>query len=285
MFHQLGQNDAALLPSLLFFCVDLWISWDSFSGCSKPVHAWLFASCSCAIFFRVTRLLAWAMPVGETPTGAAGGARPIGGRLGELLLDDHHKGFMFRALSAFTWGVAVPFFTLWTFVGTFWLRQVLVETPECIQSDTYLYFSCMWLLLSYYWMVVHAALCAKAWLLKCRVHRAEADLREIGVDADTMQRWGQVGITSGTLVDAIAPGKGLSPSQIRALPCESASSMQHLLMEGQCECSICITGVQSSDTVRRLPRCGHVFHKSCIDLWLVRQADCPLCKQDVIVQR
>mmetsp|Transcript_94121 Transcript_94121/g.304095 ORF Transcript_94121/g.304095 Transcript_94121/m.304095 type:complete len:263 (+) Transcript_94121:72-860(+) len=45
----------------------------------------------------------------------------------------------------------------------------------------------------------------------------------------------------------------------------------------QSSCSICIKDFAGGDRVRQL-RCGHVFHAACVDEWLRRCADCPLCK-------
>lgn len=42
-------------------------------------------------------------------------------------------------------------------------------------------------------------------------------------------------------------------------------------------CSICLETPVVDDVVRRLP-CMHVFHLQCIDEWLERQANCPICK-------
>jgi hypothetical protein len=38
--------------------------------------------------------------------------------------------------------------------------------------------------------------------------------------------------------------------------------------EGPAVCVICLEGFNNSDVVRRLPDCGHIHHKRCIDLWL-----------------
>lgn len=40
-------------------------------------------------------------------------------------------------------------------------------------------------------------------------------------------------------------------------------------------CSVCMTHLQTGDNVRRL-KCGHFFHKECIDCWLKIKASCPL---------
>lgn len=46
-------------------------------------------------------------------------------------------------------------------------------------------------------------------------------------------------------------------------------------------CAICIEGYRSSEVVRILP-CKHVFHKSCIDPWLIEHRSCPICKIDIL---
>ncbi|XP_066475210.1 E3 ubiquitin-protein ligase RNF149 isoform X2 [Tiliqua scincoides] len=46
-------------------------------------------------------------------------------------------------------------------------------------------------------------------------------------------------------------------------------------------CAICIENFQPKDTVRVLP-CKHVFHRHCIDPWLLDHRTCPMCKLDII---
>jgi len=43
-------------------------------------------------------------------------------------------------------------------------------------------------------------------------------------------------------------------------------------------CSICRNPVQHQDICRKVNRCLHIFHSSCIDSWLARQDTCPLCR-------
>mmetsp|Transcript_54039 Transcript_54039/g.94924 ORF Transcript_54039/g.94924 Transcript_54039/m.94924 type:complete len:260 (-) Transcript_54039:140-919(-) len=53
--------------------------------------------------------------------------------------------------------------------------------------------------------------------------------------------------------------------------------------EASCSsCAICMKDFAIGDEVRKLP-CGHVFHVACIDEWLRRCVDCPLCKADANV--
>lgn len=49
-------------------------------------------------------------------------------------------------------------------------------------------------------------------------------------------------------------------------------------------CVICLSEVETGETVRLLPRCGHRFHaQACVDVWLRQHNNCPICKAHVIV--
>jgi len=271
--QNLGMNDAVLLASLLYSCFDLSWEWDNFSTCAKPIHQWLLVSYACVITFRLTHLLgSRAASLGSSDRAA-----------GEFLLDLRHKGAVPRAMLTFTWAAALPFFAFLTVLGTAWLWEVVRDTPQCVPSSTHLWFSGFWLILCYLWITIHAVLGVVAFVLERRVRRAEGDLREIE-DDDVRQRWGQVSHLSGyeVLTEAVtASDRGrLTPAEIKALPCEVAGCFRTTKAD-QCECPICIMEVEPGEMVRYLPGCGHRFHKSCIDLWLLRRADCPLCKQSV----
>jgi len=270
MVQPLCYNDGILFASLLYSCLDLHWEWVSFQSCSKPVHHWLLASYACVIGFRVMHLLGTKVANSADADGEA-----YGDPSGRFLLDMRQKGLMPRVLSAFTWAVALPFFMAWTYIGTTWLWDVVQNTPQCMPSETHLWFAGFWLLLCYVWILVHVALGVIAWVLEQRVRRAEGDLRAIE-DDDVVSRWGQVSQISGyhALEGGAPAGGGLTPGEIHALPCETELGSDR-------ECPICINDFQRGDIVRRLPECDHVFHKSCIDLWLLRSADCPLCKRSV----
>jgi hypothetical protein len=275
--QHLGFNDALLLGSLLYCCADLLCEWDSFSSCSKPIHRWLLVSYGCATGFRLVHLL------GSSAAASSGAADQSRGA-NEFLLDLRQKGTVARLLVTFTWTLALPFFAFWTMLGTAWLWEVAAETPDCLPSTTHVWFTAFWLFLCYIWIIIHAGLGVVALVLERRVRRAEGSLREIE-DDEVRQRWGEVSQISGyrSLTDPVAPGAGggLSPADIKCLPCETLTGSESLLAVAQCECPICIMDLGPGDTVRCLPGCGHTFHRSCIDLWLLRRADCPLCKQDV----
>ncbi|XP_069060514.1 E3 ubiquitin-protein ligase RNF149 isoform X2 [Pleurodeles waltl] len=46
-------------------------------------------------------------------------------------------------------------------------------------------------------------------------------------------------------------------------------------------CAVCIENYKPKDVVRILP-CKHIFHRVCIDPWLLEHRTCPMCKLDVI---
>ncbi|KAJ3122513.1 hypothetical protein HK098_002774 [Nowakowskiella sp. JEL0407] len=47
-------------------------------------------------------------------------------------------------------------------------------------------------------------------------------------------------------------------------------------------CSICLEGFKAKEEVRRLPKCSHIFHKDCVDSWLLEQSCCcPNCRYDM----
>ncbi|XP_069492818.1 E3 ubiquitin-protein ligase RNF149 isoform X1 [Ambystoma mexicanum] len=46
-------------------------------------------------------------------------------------------------------------------------------------------------------------------------------------------------------------------------------------------CAVCIENYKPKDVVRILP-CKHIFHRTCIDPWLLEHRTCPMCKLDVI---
>lgn len=48
----------------------------------------------------------------------------------------------------------------------------------------------------------------------------------------------------------------------------------------QQKCMVCLADFANADACRQLP-CNHVFHQGCVDEWLRRCTDCPICKANV----
>lgn len=53
-----------------------------------------------------------------------------------------------------------------------------------------------------------------------------------------------------------------------------AGNVEHL------KCMVCMEEFVEGDTLRSLP-CLHRYHQHCIDQWLARSAECPICKQNI----
>ncbi|XP_018455680.2 brassinosteroid-responsive RING protein 1 [Raphanus sativus] len=53
--------------------------------------------------------------------------------------------------------------------------------------------------------------------------------------------------------------------------------------ESEC-CAVCLYDFENDDEIRRLTNCRHIFHKGCLDRWMMdyNQMTCPLCRTQFI---
>lgn len=72
--------------------------------------------------------------------------------------------------------------------------------------------------------------------------------------------------------------KGLSKNCIQKLSTHKFHSSNMIKPCLEFCCSICLQDFEDEDSVRKLPNCGHLFHLYCIDEWLTRQGNCPMCR-------
>jgi len=266
MAPSLSLNDGVLTVSLLYLSIDMQYQWHEFASCHNPVHRWLLVSYIFILAFRLMHVL---------------GSSQMATGTGDFLLNLRTKDALPKLLMSLTWLLVMPLFTIWTALGTFWLYDSKWghnANGQCLPMGMPLVFVVAWQGLSWAWIFIHATLGGVAWILERRLRRTEDSLRSME-DSDTLSRWGNVSQISGYTDLANNELKGLAPDQIKELP-ESVAGM--LQLPEDAECSICLNGFEPSDAVRQLGTCSHTFHRSCIDLWLLRRADCPLCKQNVI---
>lgn len=47
-------------------------------------------------------------------------------------------------------------------------------------------------------------------------------------------------------------------------------------------CAVCLNNFSGRDKIKELIICKHCFHERCIDSWLRRAIECPLCKRSAI---
>lgn len=259
---QVWCNDAVLVVSLVFLAFDLQDQWQEFATCKRPVQWWLLMSYAIIVGSRAVHVLGtW-----------VSSAEP-----GDFMLNLRHKSLFQRALLSMTWLVLLPGFMLWTVLGSVWLWEVRTHTPRCLPGGVHLWFLLLWQAMSYMWILVHGGLMVLAWFLEWRVRRVEARLVAVE-DLDSRSRWGEVSrLQAYTSLPAGMKLAGLSPDDIAALPCHIVPDEDHVPQD----CPVCLSAMVPGDACRELQLCGHAFHRSCIDLWLVRSTDCPLCKQQV----
>ncbi|KQK03287.1 RING-H2 finger protein ATL39 [Brachypodium distachyon] len=48
------------------------------------------------------------------------------------------------------------------------------------------------------------------------------------------------------------------------------------------ECAICLCAMADGEVARQLPGCMHLFHRACVDMWLVAHTTCPVCRAEVV---
>mmetsp|Transcript_7406 Transcript_7406/g.10677 ORF Transcript_7406/g.10677 Transcript_7406/m.10677 type:complete len:273 (-) Transcript_7406:284-1102(-) len=264
MTQQVSTANTVLFCALSFLCVDIVADWDGYQRCPKPIHKWLLSSYA---------LLALLLLVGLAA------AKLSSTEAGHFLLNARPKGAAMKFMFSCTWLVLVPLFTAWSALGTAWAYEVQTRAPSCLPSSMHLTFLVVWQVVSYAWIVFYGGMGFMSWMAERKVRQAEQDLRDLE-DPDIVERWGPVGTLEGyTSLPAKMASSGLTPGQIKQLPGVSKFCCSPTNCEQ--DCPICLNSLAEGETVRELCGCCHVFHRSCIDLWLLRSSDCPLCKQTV----
>mmetsp|Transcript_11199 Transcript_11199/g.19647 ORF Transcript_11199/g.19647 Transcript_11199/m.19647 type:complete len:274 (-) Transcript_11199:51-872(-) len=245
--------DATLALLLLVLCVD--VRRPCYNQCQRPVHMWVLGSCALVILARVAQLL-------TAPATAAAAA-------------DSKKTWQLVQFSAFA-GLS-----MWIVMGTVWSLSVRWHTPHCLPGRTHWWLLLGWQGVGYMWILSTTWIGFLAKLNEWRLLGLKTDLQAIE-DADMLERWGDISSHPRGVVDfTVGPQHvGLRPAEIAALPC-SVTQRSSSEANEDLECSICLCSFKLGDRVRRLDRCGHVFHRPCLDLWLLRCASCPLCKSEV----
>ncbi|KAM7277637.1 hypothetical protein ACFE04_004771 [Oxalis oulophora] len=72
---------------------------------------------------------------------------------------------------------------------------------------------------------------------------------------------------------------GLDESVIRLIPLFQFKKET----SGFCECAVCLNEFQENEKLRKIPNCNHSFHIDCIDVWLQRNSNCPICRNSISI--
>ena len=82
-----------------------------------------------------------------------------------------------------------------------------------------------------------------------------------------------------------AEPRGLDEAVIRLIPVIQYKTQQQGNRDtgerSSCECAVCLNEFQEGEKLRIIPNCSHVFHIDCIDVWLLNNANCPLCRTSI----
>ncbi|KAJ6675435.1 hypothetical protein OIU85_011579 [Salix viminalis] len=70
---------------------------------------------------------------------------------------------------------------------------------------------------------------------------------------------------------------GLEPVLVAAIP-TLRFTREAFSSADDAQCSICLGEYQEKEVLRIMPKCGHNFHLSCIDVWLRKHSTCPVCR-------
>ncbi|GAB4855518.1 hypothetical protein Ancab_024137 [Ancistrocladus abbreviatus] len=79
---------------------------------------------------------------------------------------------------------------------------------------------------------------------------------------------------------------GVGQSAIETLPKFTYGSEEaeggKVMNRGATDCAVCLGVFEEKETLRLLPKCGHVFHAQCVDAWLLSHGTCPCCRAAVL---
>jgi len=107
----------------------------------------------------------------------------------------------------------------------------------------------------------------------------EADtgrVEELPADSSSDSESEEASAVADDILQALGP-IGLNPAYIdertAVMVCDPSTG-------GDRECRICLETLQAGDRLRILP-CLHRYHSSCVEQWLSRNRQCPLCKLNV----
>lgn len=78
---------------------------------------------------------------------------------------------------------------------------------------------------------------------------------------------------------------GLSQATIETFPTFLYSDVKSFKIgKDTLACAVCLSEFQDHDTLRMIPKCCHVYHPNCIDVWLASHTTCPVCRANLVPQ-
>ncbi|KAE8687887.1 hypothetical protein F3Y22_tig00111008pilonHSYRG00337 [Hibiscus syriacus] len=81
------------------------------------------------------------------------------------------------------------------------------------------------------------------------------------------------------------PSSGFSSKQLKKLPQFRFSQETKSAHSKSDSCAICLDGFRQGQWCRNLVGCGHLFHRKCLDSWLIKVTSCPICRTRVLLEK
>lgn len=256
---RMSLNDLILILSVCYSVGDIFVQWNEFSKCYKPIQLWLVVSFISIVLYRLSHFLA------------------------QYLSNDNDDYIIYRRnnppyyISFLVLFILFPFFFIWNIIGTIWIYQIIKYTPNCLPRNNHPWFIVLWIVLCYIWILLYLFFIILSIYLEYQSRIYERTITNIQTD-DIFSRWTD-NIDLMRDYGIFIYRNGLRLKQIENLPFYYIKNISN-----ESKCSICLNDFQIDECVRTLLLCNHTFHKSCIDLWLIRSATCPNCKSPIASQ-
>ncbi|CAG9313394.1 unnamed protein product [Blepharisma stoltei] len=228
------------------------VTWQDFTSCVKPIEIWLLVSCALLALIRFTHILE------------------------NFAENEPNEPWCFQAFSRsfslssiISVGVIYPIFLAWIIIGTFWFAEVQSQAKyvgsECFKNPQEKWYFALWLVVFYSWIIAYTTSIMISILSYLRNRVIEGEYTQL------IEQYGNEDAPSFT-----SSARGLSPGSILKFNVSEINSPER----GAFICSVCLEDLQVREKVRIMP-CGHRFHLRCIDIWLMRQSNCPNCKRNL----
>ncbi|XP_057763704.1 E3 ubiquitin-protein ligase ATL6-like [Salvia miltiorrhiza] len=82
-----------------------------------------------------------------------------------------------------------------------------------------------------------------------------------------------------------AAARGLDSAVIETFPTFTYAEVKdHKIGKSALECAVCLNEFEDHETLRLIPKCDHVFHPECVDVWLESHTTCPVCRANLVPQ-
>ncbi|CDW85966.1 zinc c3hc4 type domain-containing protein [Stylonychia lemnae] len=137
--------------------------------------------------------------------------------------------------------IVYPFFTVWSFVGTAWFVASTQETPECMRIND-----------------VDNEI----------IENARANVQEEAQKRlETIKTLNEYGIYYML--------RGIQQAEFMKIKTINYRQIHETI--GFSRCSICLNDFELNKKVKQFPKCEHLYHINCLDLWMNIEANCPNC--------